>query len=281
VVKIVTDSVSDVPPDLAQELDITMIPIFVRFGEEVYRDSIDLSPDEFYRRLMLRKDFPHTAVPAPGDISKAYEDLAEETDQILSIHLSSKYSAFYEAALSAREQVKRKCRIEVIDSLSATLGEGLLVITAAKEAQRGAGLQEIADMIKKLIPKTHVRMAFDTLEYLKWGGRIGKAQALMGSLLKVHPIAGVKEGEGDTIGVARARSRAKAIDWLYDYAAGFSGKISELAVGYATTPDEADAFIERLGVLFPKERIYKSQIGCTVGAHVGPHVLSVNILEAE
>lgn len=278
-VKIVTDSVSDVPPDLVRELDITVIPIFVRFGEEVYKDGIDLSPDDFYRRLVLKKDLPHTAVPAPGDISKVYEDLADETDQILSIHLSSKYSAFCEAALAARDLVKKKCQIEVIDSLSATLGEGLLVITAAKEAQRGAGLQETADMLKKLIPKTHVRMAFDTLEYLRWGGRIGKAQALMGSLLKVHPIAGIREGEGDTIGVARARSRAKAIDWLCKYAAGFSGKTRELAVGYATTPDEADAVIQRLGAVFPKERIYKSQVGCVVGAHVGPHVLSVNILE--
>ncbi len=280
-VKIVTDSVSDIPRNIAQELEITVIPILVRFGEEVYRDGIDLSPDEFYQRLMLRKDFPRTAVPATGDISKAYEDLAEETDEILSIHLSSKYSAFYEAALSARDLVKKKCQIEVVDSLSATMGEGLLVIAAAKEAQNGAGLQEIAEAIKKLIPKTHVRMAFDTLEYLRRGGRIGKAQALVGSLLKVHPIAGIREGQGDTIGVARARSRAKAIDWLYDYAAGFSGKIRELAVGYATTPHEADALIERLSALFPKQRIHKSQVGCVVGAHVGPHVLSVNILEGE
>ena len=280
-VKIVTDSVSDLPPDLAQELDITVLPILVRFGEEVYRDGIDISPEEFYQKLMSKKDFPHTAVPAPGDISKAYEDLAEETDQILSIHLSSKYSAFYEAALSAREQVKRKCRIEVIDSLSAIMGEGLLVITAAKEAQKGVALEKIVDTVKRLIPKTHVRMAFDTLEYLKWGGRIGTAQALMGSLLRVQPIAGIREGVGDTIGVARARSRAKALDWLYNYVKGFSGRIKELAVEYATTPDEADTFIERLGSLFPKERIYKSQVGCVVGAHVGPHVMSVSILEGE
>jgi DegV family protein with EDD domain len=278
-VKIMTDSVSDIPVNVAQELDITVIPILFRFGEEVYRDGVDLTLDEFYQKLMSRKDFPHTAVPAPGEIVQAYEDLAEETDQILSIHLAARLSAFYEAALTARDMVKRKCRIEVVDSLTATAGEGLLVITAAKEAQKGASLEQIIDTVRKFIPKTHVRMAFDTLEYLKWGGRIGKAQALMGSLLKVNPIAGIKEGEGDVIGCARARSRAKALDWLYNYVEGFSGRIKELAVGYATTPDEADAFIERLGSLFPRERIYKSRIGGITGAHVGPHVISVNFIE--
>ena len=274
-----TDSVSDVPAALAQELDITVLPILIRFGEEVYRDGIDLSPDEFYQKLVSRKDFPHTAVPSPGEVAQAYEDLAEENDQILSIHLSSKYSAFCEAALAARNLVRKKCRIEVVDSLSATAGEGLLVITAAKEAQRGASLEEIIPIIKRLIPKTHVRMAFDTLEYLKWGGRIGAAQALMGSLLHVQPIAGIREGQGDTIGVARMRSRAKALDWLYNYAEGFAGRIKEPAVGYATNSSEADSFIECLGNLFPQERIHKTQVGCVVGAHVGPRVLSVNILE--
>ena len=278
-VKIVTDSVSDISAEMAQELDITVLPILVRFGEEVYRDGVDISTEQLYQKLMSRKDFPHTAVPAPADIAQAYEDLAEESNEILSIHLSSKQSAFCEAALAARDMVKRKCRIEVIDSLISSGGEGILVIAAAKEAQRGASLEQIIDTVKELIPKTHLRMAFDTLEYLRWGGRIGAAQALMGSLLKIHPICGIKEGEGVTIGVARARSRAKAIDWLYNYVEGFSGRIKELGVGYATTPDEADAFIERLGGLFPKERIYKLQVGCVTGTHVGPHVMSVSLIE--
>ena len=123
-------------------------------------------------------------------------------------------------------------------------------------------MEEIIPIIKRLIPKTHVRMAFDTLEYLKWGGRIGAAQALMGSLLHVQPIAGIRESQGDTIGVARMRSRAKALDWLYNYAEGFAGRIKELAVGYATNSSEADSFIERLGNLFPQERIHKTQVGC-------------------
>ena len=278
-VKIVTDSVADIPEGIARELGITVIPILVRFGDKVYRDGVDLTSDQFYRRLISDKEFPHTAVPAPEEIAQVYQKLSGQTDQILSIHLSAKYSSFYQAALTARGLVPGKCHIEVVDSFSAIMGQGLLAIAAAKEARKGADLEQIIAVVKKLIPKTHVRMAFDTLEYLKRGGRIGAAQALMGSLLRVHPIAGIREGEGDTIGVARARQRDKAVNWLYDYASSFSGRIREMAVEHATTPDEADVFVERLGNFFPKERIYKSRVGCVVGAHVGPHVLSVTVME--
>ncbi len=276
-VKIVTDSVSDISVDIAEELGITVIPILVRFGEEIFRDGVDISSDEFYQKLMSKKELPQSAVPSPGEIAQVYEQLAKESDEILSIHLSSKHSAFCEASLTARDLVKRRCRIEVIDSLSDIMGEGLLVITAAKEAQKGANLEQIMDTVNKLIPKTHVRMAFDTLEYLKWGGRIGKAQALIGSLLRIHPICGVEEGE--VIPCARERSRIKAIDWLYNYVKGFSGRIRELAVEYATTPDEAYELVERLSSLFPKERIYVSRVGCVTGTHVGPHVISVSLIE--
>jgi DegV family protein with EDD domain len=278
-VKIVTDSVADIPEALARNLGISVIPIRVRFGDKVYRDGIDISPDQFYHKLISDSEFPHTAVPGPEEIAQVYQKLSEETDQILSVHLSAKYSAFYEAALTAKAMAPGNCRIEVIDTLSAVMGEGLLVITAAKEARNGASMEQIIATLNKLTSKTHVRMAFDTLEYLKRGGRIGTAQALMGSLLRVHPIVGIKEGSGETIGITRAHSREKAINWLYNYARNFSGRIREMAVEYATTPDEADAFIEQLGTFYPKERIYKSQVGCVVGAHVGPHVLSVNLIE--
>ena len=278
-VKIVTDSVADIPQDLAQQLGISVIPILVRFGHEVFRDGIDLTTDQFYQRLIADREFPNTAVPAPEDIARVYQELAHETDEILSIHLSTKYSAVYQAALTARELVHGNCRIEVIDTRSAIMGEGLLAITAAKEARKGTGMDQIISLLETLIPKTHVRMAFDTLEYLKRGGRIGTAQALMGSLLHVHPIAGIREGIGDTVGISRARSREKAIEWLYEYARTFSGRIREMAVEHATTPEEADALIERLSTFFPKERIYRSRVGCVVGAHVGPHVISVSVME--
>ena len=280
-VKIVTDSVSDVPPKVAQELGITILPLYVHFGSESYRDGVDLSTEEFYHKLISSKTFPITSVSSPGEIAQAYDKLAEETDEILSIHLASKLSAFCEAATLAKEQMKRRCRVEVIDSLSATAGQGLIVIATAKAAQEGMSLDQLTEMVTtELIPRSHVRMVFDTLEYLRRGGRIGKAQALMGSVLRVHPIAGIKEGEGVVVGVGRERTRTRAVDWLVNYARSFTN-IREMAVGYATTPDEAEALAQRLDPIFPREHIYMSLVGCVVGAHVGPHVLSVNILEGE
>ena len=275
-VKIVTDSASDIPPKVAKELGITIVPLYVRFGAEVYRDGVELSTEEFYRKLTSSRTLPTTAVPSPGEFAEVYDGVAEETDEILAIHVASKFSACYDVALKAKEMMKRKCRIEVIDSRSGVMGEGLIVIAGAKEAQAGANLEQVADTVRKAIPKAHVRVCFDTLEYLRRGGRIGRAQALLGSMLKVNPILGIKDGEAYPFG--RERSRAKAIDWLYNFAKSFSN-IRELAVEHANTPDEVEALVQRLDVVFPKEHIYVSTVSPVVGTHVGPHVISVAILE--
>lgn len=275
-VKIVTDSASDIPPKVAKELGITIVPLYVRFGAEVYRDGVELSTEEFYRKLTSSRTLPTTAVPSPGEFAEVYDGVAEETDEILAIHVASKFSACYDVALKAKEMMKRKCRIEVIDSQSGVMGEGLIVIAGAKEAQSGANLEQVADTVRKAIPKAHVRVCFDTLEYLRRGGRIGRAQALLGSMLKVNPILGIKDGEAYPFG--RERSRAKAIDWLYNFAKSFSN-IRELAVEHANTPDEVEALVQRLDVVFPKEHIYVSTVSPVVGTHVGPHVISVAVLE--
>lgn len=275
-VKIVTDSASDIPPKVAKELGITIVPLYVRFGAEVYRDGVELSTEEFYRKLTSSRTLPTTAVPSPGEFAEVYDGVAEETDEILAIHVASKFSACYDVALKAKEMMKRKCRIEVIDSRSGVMGEGLIVIAGAKEAQSGANLEQVADAVRKAIPKAHVRVCFDTLEYLRRGGRIGRAQALLGSMLKVNPILGIKDGEAYPFG--RERSRAKAIDWLYNFAKSFSN-IRELAVEHANTPDEVEALVQRLDVVFPKEHIYVSTVSPVVGTHVGPHVISVAVLE--
>ena len=274
-VKIVTDSVSDVTSEIAQELGIAVIPIFVRFGEEVFRDGIDLTTDEFYYKLEHGKILPASAVQSALTYADVYDKLAEETDEILFIGLSRKLSASCEAALQGIELMKRKCRVEVIDSQSAIMGEGLVVITAAKAANAGASLDEVVDVTRRNISRVDLRMAFDTLEYLRRGGRIGRAQAFLGSMLRVNPILTVKDGEVQP--VVRERSRAKAIDYLYNFAMSFS-HIEEMAVEHATTPDEADELAERLSSRFPKERMYRAKVGCVVGTHVGPHVLAVSVL---
>lgn len=277
-IRVVTDSVADIPPKLAEELAITIVPFYVRFDDEVYRDGVDMSTEEFYRKLTSNRRLPVSSTPSPGEIAEVYDRLAEETDEILSIHVSSKLTATYEVALQAQEQMKRrgKCRIELIDSQSGAMGEGLVVITAAREAQTGASLDRVADLARKAVLRSHVRMCFDTLEYLRKGGRIGRAQALLGSVLRVNPIVGVKDGEVHPFG--RERSRAKAIDRLFDFVRSLPS-VRELAVEHATTPDEAEVLADRLGVLFPRERIYISTVAPAVGVHVGPRVIAVSALE--
>ena len=274
-VKIITDSPSDVPAEIAKEFGITVIPIHVLFGTQSFRDGIDLTTEQFYHRLVHSKVLPTTAVSPIGTIADVYDRLAEEADGIVAITLSRKFSAFNEVALKARELMKKKCRVEVVDSQAGAMAEGLIVIAAAKAANAGASLDEVVKLTQCNIPRTEIRMAFDTLEYLKRGGRIGRAQALLGSVLRVNPILGIRDGEACP--VARERSRAGAIKYLYSFAMSFS-RIDEMAVEDTACTEEADLLMEGLGSIFPKERIYRSGMTPVIGTHTGPGLLLVAIM---
>jgi len=274
-VKIVTDSVADLPPQVAKELGITVIPLNVRFDTEVYRDGIDLTAEQFYQKLRQSKILPVTSVPSPLSFAEAYDKLSEETDEILAIILSSRLSGTYDVALQSIGLMKRKCRVEVIDSHSAIMAEGFTVITAARAAQAGSSLDEVMDIARRNIKRVDFRAAFDTLEYLRRGGRIGAAQALLGSMLKINPIITIKDGVVEPAG--RTRSRAKAIDQLYDFAKSYAN-IEEIAVEDTACPEEAEALAQRLDSIFPKERIYRSKMTPVIGTHTGPGLLVVVVL---
>lgn len=274
-VKIVTDSVADIPSEVVAELGISVIPVLVRFGEETYRDGIDITTDQFYEKLVKSKVMPTTSVPSLDIFARTYASLAEETDEILVIMISSKLSGIYNAALQSAELVESECRIEVIDSGCAVMAQGFIVIKAARAARDGASLDEILEIVHRDLPRAEIRAAFDTLEYLKKGGRIGKAAALMGSMLKVNPLITLRDGVVEPAG--RARSRAKAIDLLYDFAAGYS-HIEELAVEGANCPEDVDHLVERLGAIFPEERIYRSRTTPVIGTHTGPGLILVAVL---
>ncbi len=274
-VKIITDSSASIPSSVVEELGITVIPALVRFGEEVYRDGVDLTTEQFYERLTNDKNFPTTSVPTPQSFVDAYEKLAEEADEVAVVTISQKLSAVGEVARQAMGLAKKKLRLEVIDTGWALMSEGLLVIKAARAARDGASLDEVTALVRRDIPRTDMRMAFDTLKYLERGGRIGKAQALLGSMLKINPILSLKDGEIYPVG--REHSRSKAIENLYDFANSFS-HIEEMAIGDGTTPEEADVLVERLNDKFPAERVFRFKVTAAVGAHVGPHVVVVAIL---
>jgi len=274
-VKVVTDSVADLPSEVTRELGITVIPLNVRFGTKVYRDGIDLTAEQFYDRLTHNETTPVTSVPSPGTFAEAYDKLAEETDEILAIIVSSKLSGTYDVALQSIGLMKQKCRVEVIDSRWAVMAEGFMVMAAARAAQAGASLDEVVDITRRNITRVDFRAAFDTLEYLKRGGRIGAAQALLGSMLKVNPIITIKDGLVEPAG--RTRSRAKAIEHLYNFAMSFS-HIEGIAIEDAACPDDAELLVERLSSRFPKEHIYRSRTTPVIGTHTGPGLLLVAIL---
>lgn len=276
-VKIVTDSLSDITGEIAGGLGVTVVPVYVRFGEKVYRDRIEMTTEEFYQRLVSSPVLPTTTQPPPNDFLEVYKKLAKETDEILVVTLSAKLSGTYQSAIQARNLLEGKTRIEVFDSQTVVMGLGLIVLAAAKAAQAGANLDELVTLVRGAMTRVHSIMFFDTLKYLAKGGRIGKAQGLLGAMLSVKPVLTIKGGEVHPL--TRVRSRAAGVDYLYDFVAGFS-KIEALAVEHATTPDEADKLMERLGALFPKERIIKATVSPVIGTYVGPHVLSVSVLES-
>jgi DegV family protein with EDD domain len=274
-VKIVTDSVADIPPDIVKDLDISIIPVILRFGEEMFRDQIDITNDQFYERLATSKVMPTTSVPSLDLFARTYAKLAEVTDEILVIMVSAKLSGLCNAARQSAELVEGNCRIEVIDSGAAVMQQGFVVIKAAQAAKAGASLEEIKEIIRQTLPRVEMRAAFDTLEYLKKGGRIGRAQAFMGSVLRVNPIITLKDGVVEPAG--RARSRAKALDRLYEFAAGYK-HIEALAVEGAACPEDVDDMVERLGAIFPKERILRTRTTPVIGAHTGPGLLLVVVM---
>lgn len=277
-VKVVTDSVADLPVEVAQELGIKVVPLNVHFGNETYKDRVELTGDDFYRRLESSLILPTTSASSPSAFAKVFDELATKHAEIMGIFLARKLSATYDIAVQGIKLMKRKCRVEVVDSTLAVMGQGLLVMEAAKKALTGASLDELLGMISRTIPHIHVRATLDTLKYLARGGRIGKAQALLGSMLRVNPILGIKDGEA--FPSTMTRSRAKAADWLFRYAARFH-KVKALAVEHGSNVAEAKALAKRVASIFPQVPLYLSNVSPVIGTHAGPNVLAITILEED
>ncbi len=276
-VKIVTDSTADLPEELVKELGITVVPVYVRFGDKVYRDRVDISEDEFYERLTHDPVHPNTTQPTPQDFVDVYQKLSQEADGIVSIHLTGKLSGTCNSALMARETVGKECPIEVVDSETLSMALGLVVIAAATAAKAGESMDKIVEAAKQAMPKIRLLFLLDTLEYLKKGGRIGKAKALLGSILKVKPMLTLKDGE--LVPAGQARTRAKGMDKLVEFVQS-AANIQDLAVVYNTTPDEAQTLAERIGSVFDKEKIRMSRVGPALGVHGGPGAMIVAFREA-
>ncbi|MFC2013568.1 DegV family protein [Chloroflexota bacterium] len=275
-VKIVTDSSADLPVQLVEELGITVVPLYLRFGEEVYRDRVDISEDEFYQRLTHDAIHPSTTQPTPQDFADVYQKLLKEADGIVSIHLSSKLSGTCDSALQGKELIEDGCPVEVVDSQTLTMGLGLASIAAATSAKAGKGLPEVLADVKQAIPNIQLLGLLDTLKYLLLGGRIGRAKHLLGSILNVKPMLKLQEGE--VVPAGQVRTRSKGMDKLFEFAKN-AVDIEDLAVVYNTTPDEARELAERISSVFPKEKIRIARVGPMLGVHMGPASLVVAFRE--
>ena len=278
-VRIVADSVSDLPPNIADELNVTVVPANVHFGAEVFKDGVDLQTEEFFERLLNGPDYPTTSQPTVGDFMETYQSVAPEADGIVSIHVSGKLSGTLNSAQQGAERANVDCPIEVLDTQQASMAVGLTVIACARAAQSGASLSEVVEVGKSAIQRSHCIALLDTLEYLEKGGRIGKAQAILGGLLRIKPMISVQDGEVHPY--AKERTRRKAVARL-ESAVTDLAPLSAIAIMYSTERQEADRLADSIRPLLADGGdVMVARFGPALGTYVGPNALGVTAIASE
>ncbi len=277
-IRVVTDSSSDMPRDIAEQYGISVIPQKVIFGTEELRGGVDITGDEFYQRVSTSPTLPTTSQASPGEFRELYESIAGGTDGIVSVHVSGELSGTVDSARSGGDQADIECPVEVVDSLQASMGTGLIAIAAARVAQEGGDMQQVVDAAQAAVSRCETYVLLDTLEYLQKGGRIGKARAMVATLLSVKPMIILRGGIVDELG--KERTHRKGMARLRRVTENFA-PIEDLCVNYATTPDEARAFAEQLSPLLPEHKEpFIAQIGPAVGTYTGPAALGVSLLRS-
>ena len=269
---VVTDSTADLPAELAQEYGITVVPIYVRFGEHVYRDRIDLTPGQFYRQLTSSATVPSTSQPSPEDFSKTYSELAAGSGGIVSIHLSSKISGTYNSALLAKHLLPPKFPVEVIDSRFNSAGLALAVLTAARSAKEGKNLHAITADVSKTLSGIKMFGMFSTVKYLARSGRVNKAIAIAGSILNVKPLLTFRDGE--VVRAGFVRTVPQGINRIFKFVESRQ-PVSELMIVHSEIPEQADRLKQLASAYVDPHKIIVSELGAALGVHGGPGVLLV------
>jgi DegV family protein with EDD domain len=270
-VRIVTDSACDLSDELVKEHDVLVVPLTIRFGEEEFEDRRQLSPEEFWRRCVGKGALPETAAPSPGAFIGAYQQAADEgADSVLCLAISSKVSATYASAVTAADTFSG-IPVRVVDTLSMTMGQGLMVIAAAEEAAAGASLDELVAASESRTGRTRVFGVLGGLEFLQRGGRIGGAQALFGSLLSIKPVIVVKDGE--VAEESKQRTRSRALGYLAAKVAS-EAPLERIALADGACDDFAD-IVRTLESIPSTHPAVSVQLGPVVGAHVGPNTVGV------
>ena len=270
-VRVVTDSACDLPDDLIERHGIQVVPLTIRFGTEELIDRKELSTDEFWRRLADSDVLPETSAPSAGAFEAAFRRLVEDgATGIICINLSSKLSATMQSAQVAAQAVQPDCPVVVIDSLMVSMGLGSLCLTAAQRAADGDSLESIVANVTDRRNRSKLYGALDTLEFLKKGGRVGNARALLGTMLAIKPVLEVRDGVVEEAG--KVRTRSKALRLLVDRVK--EGPFENLAVLHGNAPD-LDELLDLLEPLATRDQIVVGQIGPVIGTHAGPRVIGV------
>lgn len=264
-IKVVTDSAADVPSELAHRLDITVLPCYVLFGSEVYRDGVDLTHREFYDKLATSPILPTTSQPPLGLFVETYQNLLQESEGIVSIHIASTLSGVFNAARVAAD-VLSQAPVVVMDSQQLSMGAGWQVIVAAQAAQEGHTLAEIVSLVQAIRPRARAAAMLDHLEYVRRSGRISRVTAVMGTALRVKPLLQIVTGE--VMPMATVRTREKALRRLAESMAA-QGAFQELCVVHADAAEAAQEIVERLSTEHPRERLLLCQAGAAVTTHLG------------
>jgi len=270
-VRVVTDSACDLPDDLIERNGIGVVPLTIRFGTEELIDRKELSTDEFWRRLADSDVLPETSAPSAGAFEGAFRRMVEDgATGIICINLSSKLSATMQSAQVAAQAVQADCPVVVIDSLMVSMGLGSLCLTAAQRAADGDSLESIVANVTDRRNRSKLYGALDTLEFLKKGGRVGNARALLGTMLAIKPVLEVRDGVVEEAG--KVRTRSKALRLLVDRVK--EGPFENLSVLHGNAPD-VDELLDLLEPLAARDQIVVGQIGPVIGTHAGPRVIGV------
>ncbi len=276
-VGVVTDSTSDIPADMVAALGITVIPSYVTFGSDSYREGVELSKEQFYEKLLSTREIPTTAAPSPAVYEEAYRRLAAETDEIISIHAVSRYSSIYSSAAVAAKDVP-EARIEVIDSGQITMGYGWMVVAAAEAARRGESLDQIVALVEGMKPRSQVLAVLDSLDFLYRSGRVDWMRAVLGTVLRIKPIVKVHLGEISLL--ERARTLERSLGRLLERVQSL-GPLERAIVLHSSAPDLAKRVADELQIIMPDWDRLIDQAGVTIVSHVGPGAVAVACVTAE
>ena len=275
-IRIVTDSASDLPIPLARANDVTIVPAYVIIGNETYKDGIEITADRFYERLEALSRLPSTAQPSVADFQEVYQRLLDQGHQIISIHVSGKLSGTVNSATQAKASLGDTSQIEIVDSQLASAPLSLAVLNGAQWAKEMSDFREVARRLRQSLSRHHTFVLVDTLEYLQKGGRIGKAQAFVGGMLKVKPILSIRDGEVHPLERPRNRDRGRArlIEMARELA-----PVRQLNVIYSTDRVQALALRAELAELVDPEHLIESRFGPVLGTYLGPNALGVAVTQ--